>query len=291
MDTGQLPHPLMYGMPIAGTDAAGFNPRRGTLTGLAIRTSDGQKVLATNIHVIADLGPFDGTPQPLGFEEMYQEDHLLGQSRKVGELTGSEYEYSPVLDIGVCDLEAEVEAPYQVHDSRHDLGMVVRGTKEPEFGMKLVVVGRTGGVGTVSVLEVNDEDELLVPTGLLTGEIETVTGRVLLDVSNRPLTGRGDSGAPCLFEELPGVYRLVAILYGGDPDARPPEGYAFPASRVESALGINFGYERRPVERRTGIPILTSEGFEGHRLLVRNYFVAGEPLGVYPIFNDGNAYR
>ena len=71
MDTGQLPHPLMYGMPIAGTDAAGFNPRRGTLTGLAIRTSDGQKVLATNIHVIADLGPFDGTPQPLGFEEMY----------------------------------------------------------------------------------------------------------------------------------------------------------------------------------------------------------------------------
>ena len=160
-DTGRLPHPLMYGMPIAGTDAAGFNPRRGTLTGLAIRTSNGQKVLATNIHAIAGLGPFGGTPQPLGFEEMYQEDHLPGQSRKVGELTASEYEYSPVLDIGVCDLEPEVEATYQVHDSRHDLGMVVRGTKEPGFGMKLVVAGRTGGVGTAGVLEVNDEDETL----------------------------------------------------------------------------------------------------------------------------------
>ena len=145
------------------------------LTGLAIRTSDGQKVLATNIHVIAGLGPFGGTPQPLGFEEMYQEDQLLGQSRKVGELTGSEYEYSPVLDIGACDLEPEVEATYQVHDSRHGLGMMVRGTKEPESGMKLVV-GRTVGVGTVSVLNVNDEDGLLAPTGLLTGEIKTGYG-------------------------------------------------------------------------------------------------------------------
>ena len=99
-----------------------------------------------------------------------------------------------------------------------------------------------------------------------------------MDVSSRSLTGPGDSGVPCLFEELPGVYRLVAILYGRDLDARPPEGYAFPASRAEFAVGINFGYERRPVERRTGIPILTSEGLVGHRLLIRDYFVAGEPL-------------
>ena len=222
MDTGQLPHPLMYGMPIAGTDAAGFNPRRGTLTGLAIRTSDGQKVLATNIHVIAGLGPFDGTPQPLGLEEMYQEDHLPGQSRKVGELTASEYEYSPVLDRSVCDLEPEVEATYEVHGSRHDLGMVVRGTKEPESGMKLVVAGRSGGVGTVTVLEPDYEDEVFVPTGLLTGEIKTATGRVLLDVSNRPLTGRGDPGRRvCLKNCLAFTDSLPSYMAGTRMPARP----------------------------------------------------------------------
>ena len=34
----------------------------------------------------------------------------------------------------------------------------------------------------------------------------------------------------------------------------------------------------KPVERRTGIPILTSEGLVGHQLVVRDYWVAGDSL-------------
>ena len=60
MDTGSQPHPLMAGMRIEATRPSHFDPpggmeppNPGTLTGLATRRSDGQRVLVTNLHVMA----------------------------------------------------------------------------------------------------------------------------------------------------------------------------------------------------------------------------------------------
>ena len=251
-------------------------PNPGTLTGLATRRSDGKRVLATNLHVMSPniLGR---RPVPVGNEEMHQPNYLGRASRKVGRLAGRRYSVDPMLDIAVCELEPgipETELTFKIHSPDHNLGVILPGVREPERGMDLTVVGASGGIGKVKIMKVNAR----VPSDIMdpTGSFITIneTGVTILDVTERPVL-IGDSGAPCLYEERPGIYRMSAILYSGH--VWIPEGYAFPASLAESELGIIFG-DPRFGGGEMGIPILTSEGFVGQRIIIDDYFIAGERL-------------
>ena len=277
MDTGTQPHPLMAGMRIeAIRPGRPGPPNPGTLTGLATRRSDGKRVLATNLHVMSPniLGR---RPVPVGNEEMHQPNYLGRASRIVGRLAGRRYSVDPMLDIAVCELEPgipETELTFKIHSPDHNLGVILPGVREPERGMDLTVVGASGGIGKVKIMRVNAR----VPRDIMdpTGSFITIneTGVTILDVTERPVL-IGDSGAPCLYEERPGIYRMSAILYSGH--VWIPEGYAFPASLAESELGIIFG-DPRFGGGEMGIPILTSEGFVGQRTIIDDYFIAGERL-------------
>ncbi len=281
MDTGNSPHPLMAGVPIDGTNPGNpqLPPREGTLTGLATRDADGSPVLVSHAHVIAPSippSPLDPTRQVyvLGDEEMTQPNYLSGQSRKVGDLVEWARESDPMIDIGICDLEPGINASFDVHSTDHDLGVVVQGIKEPEVGMDLMVVGRSGGVGITTVKRIDD-----------ISPYEGITGRsvIILSVDQRPDTGRGDSGAPCLFEETSGVFKMCGVFLAANRLDRPTEAAAMQASYVESRFGIPFGQfspiygtpdrEDRPMK----MPVLTESGFVGRRLM-NDSFKAGQDL-------------
>ena len=240
----------------------------GTLTGLATRNSDQKKVLVTNLHVMTgDSNEY----QPSGNEEMYQE--VAASDKKVGsQLTSVEVMSGQdnIADVAMCELLDGVEADFGIHSPSHGIRQVIAGVEEPMADDELTVVGIAGGEGIVTVLEVNKT----VP--LSSGY--TFTGAVRLDCRQRPILG-GDSGAPCLVEDGPGRYRMCCIVFAAQLPGNV--GWAFPASVAERGLGITFGYQpniKTRSEENMGEPILTSEGFAGRRIIIDDYFQAGETL-------------
>ena len=116
-ETNTEHRPLVSGIRIAsGKRVEGqLEPiEAGTLTGLAIRNSDGKKFLVTNLHVMTG-----GIPIPAsGDEEMYQES--VSADKKVGSRIAwvpiEEHEGDPLIapdvanlaDVAMCELEEGV---------------------------------------------------------------------------------------------------------------------------------------------------------------------------------------
>ena len=181
-----------------------------------------------------------------------------------------------IADVAISELLPGVEAIFEPNfHSRsvdnHDPGFIAAGVKEPKVGDELTL---WAGVSKATVKKVNRSETL--------GGFD-FTGLTLLDVSRNPLQ-EGDSGAPCLFKVASTHYRMSCIVFAR-ANRDGSEVWAFPASVAERELGITFG--EPGFETNRGTPVLTSEGFVGQRMVIDDYFQAGETLraggcGGYP---------
>lgn len=220
----------------------------GTLTGLATRNSDGQKVLVTNLHVMT------GSVQtnPSGVEEMHQE--AVAANKKVGSIPAWDPDnpawvpilagdnQSNVADVAYCELDENVDVNFTLHDHpTHTSRQIIEGVVEPvdddKNPMKLTMLGAVGGEGTVTVDEVND-------TEVVNGR--RFTGLTILDTSKRPVQP-GDSGAACLSKVGENQYKMSCIEFASILPAGH-QTWAFPASVAQRKLGITFG-NRPPVAK------------------------------------------
>ncbi len=240
--TKQYHRPLVSGIHIASgreVEDESLQPRlehiaSGTLTGLATRQIDGKKVLVTNLHVMAGLGPGDTFREPIGGEEMYQE--LVATGKKVGsKLDWVRLSTGNVIDMAICELEDDVAAKFTLHNHpTHTDRKIVGGVEEPTKYMRLTMMGQQNGEGPVTVKRIN---ETINVTGT------TFNGVVELDCSQR-ISAPGDSGSACLYEDSDGNYRMACIVFASKPLERLA--WAVPASTAERLLGITFG-NRSPV--------------------------------------------
>ena len=253
----------------------------GTLTGSATRNSDGETVLVSNLHVM--VRPRDLT-NPRGNEEFYQVS-AIAPGNKIGTIDAwvdiketRAWPFSDpenVADTATATLEAGVLAGFELHNDSHDLGTVVLGTRDPKVGDRLIMVGAYTGPSPVTVIRTDLEQEVN-----FVGTKAKFTGLVELRVDQVPAQV-GDSGAACVVEDedSPGRFHMVCVAFGGNVSGSRM--LAFPASVAESKLGITFGFQAKLTtrsEHNMGIPILTSEGFVGQRMIIDDYFQAGETL-------------
>ena len=243
--------PLQSGIQIASTARGAEGAARqfhhfGTLTGVATRISDNKKVLVTNLHVVGDIAY-----QVNGTEEIFQQDFPESdwtgfaptESKKIGTII----DHIPVrfgndilnvADVAVFDIAEGVAADFHLHDSPTHGSRVIRaGTHSPGIGDTLTLLGSEGGECTVTVVDVNTQRRL--SSGF------QFSGLTILDITNCPDVGPGDSGAPLLFQEESGDYKMSVILMGGDKAQN--RAWGFPASVLFHQKGIYFGLNRPPV--------------------------------------------
>ena len=254
---------------MAGTEVNG-----GTLTGIAVRNSDLKMVLVTNLHVMVSVpGMRDVDTLARAFQPGGSSPNRVAEIVRWIPVSASA---DNIGDVAIAKLDDGVTGSYEIHNERHDMGILVAGVREPEPGMPLTMVGVGSGIRPVRVLETNVPRTVSHPDGIRPGVPFKARhiGVVVLDDMGIEILD-GDSGAPILWEQEPGVYRLSAIVFGGSQERN--EIWAMSASVAESELGITFG-DPRFGGGEMGIPILTSEGFVGQRIIIDDYFIAGERL-------------
>ena len=249
-DPDKRHRPLVSGIAISTgrTDSTGVITaliRGCTLTGLATRVADNQKVLVTNRHCIDRA-----FRNPKGDEDLYQGD--LSVPLAIADKVGSNPEYVTALDqpavneVDAAYFELVADEPNGV-DAAFNLFQtsattpadrkIIAGEVVLKRDMMLTMIGRKGGEGQVRVRRFNadyESDNLLYKNA------------VILDCSQRPAIP-GDSGAGLFYEVETGVYQLAGIFFSG-PTGVPQadRGAAFPSKTAEEKLGIVFG-NRLPV--------------------------------------------
>ena len=261
---------------------AGVRVNGGTLTGAAIRHSGRKTVLVTNLHVM-DENLFPPDPDAI----MHQPWPLVPSDTQ--NRVGTMLDWVPLkagigntLDVAIIKPDDGVEVSYGIHNPTHDMGVIIPGVKEPEQGMELTVVGSSARVRTGRVIDTNGKTRLFSYNDPATQSLRAYgwSGVVVMEFPLGSIS-EGDSGAPVLFQEKPGLFRMSAIVFYQETSGSRQRVYAMRASLVESELGITFGIQpkiTRRSEENMGIPILTSEGFVGQRWIVDDYFRAGETL-------------
>ncbi len=228
----------------------------GTLTGLAAK-EDGTLVLVTNAHVMASV---EGE-NPTGNEDMYQPGIVAG-GRKVGVNLDAHtllplYQHN-TADIAACELASGVVAEFAMHNNdEHSGRRIIAGTREPENGMQLTMLGGASGE-RIGVVESAGGD------GYVDIDGRRFSGLFALDCGESPVQ-LGDSGSPLLLRVAEGVYRMVGVAMSRymmrETDEATGERvdkwivWAFPASMGERALRITFG------EQLKDLSLLASQGF------------------------------
>ncbi len=261
---------------------AGVRVNGGTLTGAAIRHSGRKTVLVTNLHVM-DENLFPPDPDTI----MHQPWPLVPSDTQ--NRVGTMLDWVPLkagigntLDVAIIKPDDGVEVSYGIHNPTHDMGVIIPGVKEPEQGMELTVVGSSARVRTGRVIDTNGKTRLFSYYDPATQSLRAYgwSGVVVMEFPLGSIS-EGDSDAPVLFQEKPGLFRMSAIVFYQETSGSRQRVYAMRASLVESELGITFGIQpkiTRRSEENMGIPVLTSEGFSGRRVIIDDYFQAGETL-------------
>ena len=246
--------PLRGGVEIISARGRSPRPERigsGTLTGLATRNEDNQKVLVTCLHVMSgylNLLVTDLMPNLRDDEEMYQGHYGLWRNRVGDEVEGKALKLWPLsnrVDAAYCEAVLDRRnLSFYLHGgppNDHETKILIAGTIEPEVGMAVKVLGSTNGEYDVTITRTGVETRV---------GLRNFHGLAAFERPSTHTTTHGDSGAPVVQETTPGsgLFNLVGILQSA---LEPPwtailgnEVYLQPASSVESALKITFG--KRP---------------------------------------------
>ena len=155
--------------------------------------------------------------------------------------TNVEPSWNPTSPSGANLIDAtyfipSVGADFESHkDPSHPIRHVLSGAVDPVDNdadpMELLVVGASGGEGTVTVTDIDY-------TCCSPDDNVTLTDTILLDITQRPIVN-GDSGAPCLAHVTGNRYRMCGIIFGGDASIE----HAFKATTAQELLKITFGYQ------------------------------------------------
>ena len=258
---------------------------RGTLTAVARRVGFDTKVLVTNIHVVSTSA--DNYTLTEG-EYLYQGG--TAQSDRIGKTftyTDGANSWLPVVssgehqnteeylnpgDITLLDVQNGVTTDFGLHvddgSGGHEQRPIVFPPVDPLRNMKVQVFGSVTGPGEarITVADGPNEARRITVVNSETEEKLYYRFKETVVLSRVPHPGqKGDSGAPCVWEDDDGNYRLVCILYGGiatiNLETEEPErltGYAMPARLAESLLGIYFGVKAPTAE--AGDPITANVG-------------------------------
>ena len=268
--------PLMAGLRIRG------ETKEGTLTGAATRHAGRETVLVTALHVAVD-DFFDPTPnvamlQPPPYR-LGETENPVGRMVYWGPLTR---DYENTIDAAVFEPDSGIAISYGIHSPYHDFGIVIPGAKEPEEGMELTVVGSVSGIVQGRVRGTDRATRALIDEHPVTNRAFFYGWHnvIALDLPVGSLS-EGDSGGPILFEEAPGLFRMVGTVLQAVNGSQRQTLYAVKTSLMETEMGITFGAQPEITTRsreNMGIAILTSEGFAGQRWIIDDYFKAGETL-------------
>ena len=258
---------------------------RGTLTAVARRVGFDTKVLVTNIHVVSTSA--DSYTLTEG-EYLYQGG--TAQSDRIGKTftyTDGANSWLPVVssgehqnteeylnpgDITLLDVQNGVTTDFGLHvddgSGGHEQRPIVFPPVDPLRNMKVQVFGSVTGPGEarITVADGPNEARRITVVNSETEEKLYYRFKETVVLSRVPHPGqKGDSGAPCVWEDDDGNYRLVCILYGGiatiNLETEEPErltDYAMPARLAESLLGIYFGVKAPTAE--AGDPITVNAG-------------------------------
>ena len=237
--------PLMAGLYVE-VKTPGIRTRNasGTLSGLATSRRTNNALLATCLHVVT-VATFARTRT----EEMYQNDRDIADH-----LVARMYDSAPVsadatnsVDLAVLELESGVAAEFEAHNPDHDLGMIVSGSIPPRVAMTVYILGAISGVQRGTVFFVNED--------LPFAGYDWYPVMVILP-HERTLV-RGDSGAPILYEDSPGIFRMCGVVLASDIDLGI--GYGLSAHIAESELEFFFGDNSILLDRNPnnlGLPLL-----------------------------------
>ena len=281
-DRTQNHRPLRGGIAVWPSTGPGA---RGTLTAVARRVGFDTKVLVTNIHVVSTSA--DNYTLTEG-EYLYQGG--TAQSDRIGKTftyTDGTNSWLPVVssgrhqdgqqyrnpgDITLLDVSNGVTTDLGLHvddgSGGHEQRPIVYPPVEPLPNMRVQVFGSVTGPGEARITFVDGEDEArrISVKNSETGEKIYYRFKETVILSRVPHPGqKGDSGAPCVWEDEDGNYRLVCILFAGIETKKPGTeefesltGYAMPARLAESLLGITFGVQAPTAE--AGDPITVNAG-------------------------------
>ena len=259
--------PLMAGLYVE-VKTPGIRTRNafGTLSGLATSRRTNNALLATCLHVVT-VASFTRTRT----EEMYQNDRDIADH-----LVARMYDSAPVsvgvtnsVDLAVLELESGVDAEFEAHNPAHDLGMIVSASIPPRVGMTVHILGAISGVQRSTVFFINQ--------GFSFQGYDWYPVMIVLP-HDRPLV-RGDSGAPILYEDSPGIFRMCGVVFASN--LALGIGFGLSAHNAESELEFFFGDNSILLDRNPnnlGLPLLNQEGFLGRRFIIDDYFKAGEDL-------------
>ena len=248
--------PLLAGIGI--TTSAG-EPSRGTLTGVARKYgSSGERLLVTCLHIPSYGGDDPGFFVVEGNEWLYQggtgEDDKVGRLRAGSYIQVHPYHWRDSPDPNPCDLatvvvEGGVSTGFTIYQhipgtEDHALRPIVKGAVEPRVGMDVTILGSSTGKISARITHTGVSEYISKLEGPNNTRVSYLFGDVVyLDRTDNPGPG-GDSGAPCLWEDEDGNYRMCCILFAGKTtggDSRHEIGYAYPASVAESLMGMYFG--------------------------------------------------
>ncbi len=284
-DRTQNHRPLRGGIAVWPSTGPGA---RGTLTAVARRIGFDTKVLVTNIHVVSTSA--DNYTLTEG-EYLYQGG--TGSSDRIGKTftyTDGANSWLPVVssgrhqdgqeyrnpgDIALLDVKNGVTTDFGLHvddgSGGHEQRPIVFPPVDPLRNMKVQVFGSVTGPGEarITVADGPNEARRITVVNSETEEKLYYRFKETVVLSRVPHPGqKGDSGAPCVWEDEDGNYRLVCILYAGietrNHETQKLEsltGYAMPARLAESLLGIYFGVSAPTAEAGDSITVNAGEMF------------------------------
>ena len=221
--------PLVGGIGITPSTGAGAY---GTLTGVARRTEDRKKVLVTNVHVVSTRDY-----ELEGAESIYQwePDESNTETDKVGTLyantsSGEADSWLPVTeggtnlgDLAALLLAENVPAEFAIHHPTHGKRPIVAPSVPPQEDMYLTMLGANTGETRVRVTAVG-----LPKTVTIKGPDDTTTdddtdyrfSNVTVVYRFQTPGASGDSGAPLVWQDDDGNYRMCCINFAKTIDPR-----------------------------------------------------------------------
>ena len=193
-------------------------------------------MLVTALHVMSEDDALGVYKNPVGDEMMFQggKDWSCKVSSRIFWEPIS-FTKDNVVDIAACELDEEVSADFRLHDVRHSNRIIVAGAKRPKRKMRVTMLGAKSGEVNGTIVAVNQK--ITVGNG-------HVKFKGIMDIHYDSHVKYGDSGAPVLYKEREGEYRMVGIHIASEWHRDVRVGCAFPARTAEKKMGITFG-ERR----------------------------------------------
>jgi len=227
-----------------GVSVGHYRVTAGTLGVLVTDAVDGERVVLSNNHVLANSSTDrveraeagDSIYQPGRYDGGVEADRIAGLKRYV---SIREWEENRV-DCAVASPDRQVD----VSDDILEVGRVF-GWMDPQLGMAVSKSGRTTGLTSSRVVDVNAT--VKVDYGPFTA---TFSDQAVVDSPNRSFGDSGDSGS-VVFTQFAGLPVAVGLLFAGSSETIVANKWRNVLDEMQVSVG-----DFQPPARPTGLELL-----------------------------------